>query len=352
MTRAAFLLLFLILLTSCSRLFFGPDPEGTPRESFEYLKEEVGQRYSLFGTRNLDWESISATYESQIRDSMSGEELLEVLGAYLGELQDGHVNIYTNWDYSRNWDWYLDYPSNFDMEIIERNYLGKKHWRTGPFLHTIIDSIAYVYYGSFSTPIAGKYLNALIERITPCKGLVFDIRNNGGGKLNNVKLLATKFADTTSVPLQLYFKSGPGKEDFAGPFDYRIKPSEKKKFTKPIVILTNRKSYSAATFFPALMSSYPHVTIMGDRSGGGGGIPYHLELPNGWNFRISTTITKDAQGRDIELGIPPDVEVSLDPLAVQIGRDNIIEEALQLIRDSYFNKNTDPETSKETKAQE
>ncbi|MEZ5056677.1 MAG: S41 family peptidase [Saprospiraceae bacterium] len=352
MTRAAYLFLFFILLTSCSRLFFGPDPEGSPIESFEYLKEEVGQRYSLFETKNLDWESISATYESQIKDSMSSEELLEVLGAYLGELQDGHVNIYTDFDYSRNWDWYLDYPSNFDMEIIERNYLGKRHWRTGPFFHTIIDSIAYVYYGSFSTPIAGKYLNALLERIEPCKGLVFDIRNNGGGKLNNVKMLASRFADTTRVPLQFYFKSGPGKDDFAGPFDYKIKPSTKTTFTKPIVILTNRKSYSAATFFPALMSAYPHVTIMGDTSGGGGGIPYHLELPNGWNFRISTSITKDAQGRDIELGIPPDVEVSLDPLAVQIGRDNIIETAFQYIQDKNSTKKEVPQIIEEDQGQE
>jgi hypothetical protein len=322
----------LLFLASCSRLFFGPDVKGTPTECFDYLEYEVGRRYSLFETKGLEWDSILATYRPMIHDTMSGEELLDVLGALVGELQDGHVNIYTDWNYSRNWDWYLDYPSNYDSELIERHYLGKKHWRTGPFWHTVIDSVAYVYYGSFSRPISGKTLNALMEKVKDCKGLVFDIRNNGGGKLSNVKSIASRFADTTRAPLQFYFKSGSEQDQFAGPFDYIVKPVTKNAFVKPVVILTNRKSYSAATFFPALMSAYPHVTIMGDTSGGGGGIPYHLELPNGWNFRLSTTITKDASGRNIELGIPPDINVSLDEEKAAKGIDTVIEAAFAHIR--------------------
>ncbi|MCB0662395.1 MAG: hypothetical protein KDC24_06630 [Saprospiraceae bacterium] len=110
-----------------------------------------------------------------------------------------------------------------------------------------------------------------------------------------------------------------------------------------MVILTNRKSYSAATFFPALMSAYPHVTIMGDTTGGGGGIPYHLELPNGWNFRLSTTITKDAQGRNIELGIPPDKLVSLDKEKANEGIDSVIEAALAHIKEETAPKPTQDE---------
>lgn len=328
-----FVLLSFTLFTSCSKLFFGPDVKGNPSECLDYLDYEVGRRYSLFDTKKINWDSTVAAYRPMVNDSMSGEELLDVLGSLLGELKDGHVNIYTDWNFSRNWDWYLDYPSNYDSELIERYYLGRKHWRTGPFWHTIIDSIAYVYYGSFSRPVSGEALNALMDRVKDCKGLVFDIRNNGGGKLSNVKSIASRFADTTRVPLQFYFKSGPAINQFAGPFDYKVKPAAKNTFVKPVVILTNRKSYSAATFFPALMSAYPHVTTMGDTSGGGGGIPYHLELPNGWNFRISTTITKDAQGRNIELGIPPDIAVTLDKEKAAEGVDTVIEAAFEHIRE-------------------
>ena len=42
---------------------------------------------------------------------------------------------------------------------------------------------------------------------------------------------------------------------------------------KPIVVLVNRHSYSATNFFSAYMSTLPNVTLIGDQSGGGGGVP-------------------------------------------------------------------------------
>jgi C-terminal processing protease CtpA/Prc len=292
----------------------------------------VERRYSFLEDKKIDWQTAKAKYKTQIRDSMSREELLETLTGLLGELKDGHVNILTEWDYGRYWDWYLDYPVNHYSNVVERNYLGKKHWQSGPFLNTIIDSIGYVYYGSFAAPISKKALNAVMNRMKNCKGLIFDVRSNGGGKLNNVRLLAERFADTTRTGLTFYFKKGPKPGDFDGPFDYVVKPAGDYQFTKPVVILMNRKSYSAATFWPALMSCFPHVTLMGDHSGGGGGIPYHLELPNGWEFRVSTTRTIDTKNRNIEFGIPPDFEVSMTAEDAARGADPIIERALLFIK--------------------
>ena len=66
---------------------------------------------------------------------------------------------------------------------------------------------------------------------------------------------------------------------------------------------------------------------MGDHSGGGGGIPFHFELPNGWGFRISTTRTVDRTGYNVEPGIEPDIAVSLDAEELKKGKDSIIEAA-------------------------
>ena len=217
------------------------------------------------------------------------------------------------------------------FETIERNYLGRKHWRTGPFLHTVIDSVGYIYYGSFSPSISGKHLKTVFDRMSNCKAVIFDIRNNGGGKLNNVKRLASQFADSTRRVHNFYFKTGPGKEDFTKPIGYTVKPA-KNAFTKPVVVLINRKSYSAATFFPSAMRAFPHVTIMGDHSGGGGGIPYHFELPNGWGFRISTTRTISALGENIEPGILPDIRVHMNDEDLKKGKDTMIEKALNFLK--------------------
>lgn len=320
------------MLGSCAAIFFGGKPDDSNQAVFDHFCHLIETRYSLFDLKEVDWPKSKAIYQSQIRDSMSKEELLEVLGGLLTTLKDGHVNITTDWNYARHWDWYLDYAQNFNFEIVERNYLGKDHWRTGPFLNSIIDSIGYVYYGSFATPISGRSLQALMERMKSCRGVILDLRNNGGGRLNNTRLIAQRFADTTRQALTFYYKSGPAREQFDGPFSYTIKPSGKFQFTKPVVILVNRKSYSAATFFPAIMSAFPHVCIMGDQTGGGGGIPYHFDLPNGWDFRLSTTKTIDSKGRNIEAGIPPDVAASLQPSDEKQGKDTMIEQALEFIR--------------------
>ena len=319
------------LLTSCSALFFGTETTADPHKNYDYLCEIIDTRYSLFNIKKNDWESSKKEYRKLLRDSMNDEELLEVFDELVGSLEDGHSNVYTSFNYTRHWDWYLDFPVNFNFEIIERNYLGRKHWRTGPFLHTILeDSIGYVYYGSFSPSISGKQLKAVFGRMNKCKAVIFDIRNNGGGKLSNVKRIARQFADSTRSVHSFYFKNGPGKEDFSKAIGYTVKPA-KNAFTKPVVILMNRKSYSAATFFPAAMRAFPHVTIMGDQSGGGGGIPYHFELPNGWSFRISTTRTISALGENIEPGILPDIRVHLSEEDLKNGKDTMIERAMAFL---------------------
>lgn len=321
-----------LILSSCTTLFFGQDPSGKNLETYEYLTSAIDERYALFDIKEVDWELAKSEYRNLMSDSLTDQELLKVMGHLIGNLEDGHTNIYGQFDYSRYWDWYLDYPSNFDFELIERHYLNKNYWRTGPFFHTEIDSIAYVYYGSFSPLISGKQLNYLLDKIAPMKGVVFDIRNNGGGKLLNVKILMSAFADTTRVTHDFYFKTGAGKDDFTEKVNYTIKPHKKAFNKKPVVVLTNRKSYSGATFFPAGMRVFPHVTIMGDHTGGGGGVPYHFELPNGWIFRLSATRTIDSRGKNIEPGILPDVEAFLDEKAADKGVDTVIEKAIVFIK--------------------
>ena len=45
--------------------------------------------------------------------------LFDVLGDMLNELKDGHTNLISTFNMSRYWDWYLDYPDNFDSDIQE-----------------------------------------------------------------------------------------------------------------------------------------------------------------------------------------------------------------------------------------
>src|SRR5690606_17978268 len=116
-------------------------------------------------------------------------------------------------------------------------------------------------------------------------------------------------------------------DDFTRFYEERIEPADKI-FKKPVVLLTNRSVYSAANAFASFMSTLPNVVLMGDQTGGGGGAPYSGELMNGWRFRFSTTQMVNVNKKQIENGIPVDMEQYLLPADEAKGIDTILERAI------------------------
>ena len=57
------------------------------------------------------------------------------------------------------------------------------------------------------------------------------------------------------------------------------------------MLLINRHSYSATNDFVNAMRYFPNVTLVGDKTGGGSGLPFSSELPNGWGVRFSASPT-------------------------------------------------------------
>ncbi|EPR71460.1 S41 family peptidase [Cyclobacterium qasimii] len=119
-------------------------------------------------------------------------------------------------------------------------------------------------------------------------------------------------------------------DDFSTWEDITV-PAGEDVYSGPVVVLTNRRSYSATTFFAQMMKELPQVTIVGDQTGGGGGIPVYGELINGWTYRFSGTQTIDMEGRQIEDGVLVDVRVDLNPISTAKGEDNIITTALRIL---------------------
>lgn len=134
--------------------------------------------------------------------------------------------------------------------------------------------------------------------------------------------------DEFYVYAQSRTKTGPGSEDFSSWENMSISPREGATYSGEIVLLCNRTSYSASTFFAQMMKAHPKAIIMGDDTGGGGGVPAYGELPNGWLYRFSSSQTINPKGEDIEGGVEVDQKVDLDPGDESNGVDTILEVAL------------------------
>jgi hypothetical protein len=327
------LILIFLVFASCERLFIEDDPEDDPVTNFEILWNTIDKKYSFFIYKNIDWDSIYQVYRPMVYEGMARKQLFRVMSDMLFELRDGHVNLYAEFNISRNWDWYLQYPQNFNYSLLERNYLANDYEITGgSLINKEIDSVGYIYYSSFSRNIAPAHVDYIINKFADLKGIIIDVRNNGGGNTMNAETLSGRFADIKRISHYDRYKSGPGHTDFSDPVPIYIKPDGNFRFLKPVIVLTNRSSYSATNDFVQKMSVLPHVTIMGDTTGGGGGFPIEYELPIGWKFRFSSTVSVSPDGANIEFGIPPDVVVYMDKDDELKGKDTILEEALRRLK--------------------
>ena len=264
---------------------------------------------------------------------MSSDGLFEVLGNMLAELKDGHVNLYSASNTARYWDWYLDYPRNYDESLVER-YLGRDYRISSGLKYTILDdNIGYISYTSFSDGIGEGNLDETLSYLAACNGLIIDVRNNGGGNLTYSTRFAARFTNERILTGYIQHKTGKGHSDFSEPEPIYVDPSDGVRWQKKAVVLTNRHSYSATNDFINAMRYMPNVTLLGDKSGGGSGLPFTSELPNGWGVRLSASPHLDADKQQIEFGIDPDIKMDMDTVAAYERQiDTLIEEARNLLQ--------------------
>lgn len=304
---------------------------GTPSGNFEALWKIMDEHYCFFEEKGIDWDSIHRAYAPRFNDGMTESQQLEVMGDMLGELRDGHVNLYAGFDIGRYWQFHEDYPANFS-DTLARQYLGTDYRIAGGMSYRILDdNIGYLRCGTFQYALGAGSLDDILLYFQPCRGLIIDLRGNGGGMITSAETLAARFTNETLLVGYMRHKTGRGHSDFSGMQEQRLKPSQGIRWQKPVVVLTNRSVYSAANEFVKYMKCCPRVTIVGDHTGGGAGLPFSSELPNGWSVRFSACPMYDRDKRSTEDGIAPDVSVGMTMTDFYRGRDTIIERARAII---------------------
>jgi Peptidase family S41/Tricorn protease C1 domain len=321
----------IVLFSSCEKILVEPTSSNAPTAIFEQTWKAIDEGYSFLEYKRVNWDSIGTVHRKKVNDNISDDSLFSVLNSMLYTLKDGHVNIKTPFNRSRNWEWYLGYAQNYDEGLLERNYLGK--WKiTGSFTHNRIKNAGYLHYSKFSDAVSDYDMDYIMDDYKDAKGLIIDIRDNGGGSVSNVFKILNRLTDKQLLVGKELVKNGKARNAFDAPKEVWLNPTaDSKKFLGKVIILTNRQCYSAATHFAAYAKALLNVTIVGDQTGGGGGVPFGIELSNGWILRYSATIGLDAKDFNFENGVPPTIKIDMNKADSDKGIDSILEKALSLI---------------------
>lgn len=324
------LLLTLFLFSGCD------DPtmqfDNHPKGNFDALWTILDRNYCFFEYKEIDWDAVYLDYSRRITSNMGNDALFKLMGEMLAELMDGHVNLAASHDVTRYWKWQEDYPENFDP-AIQKHYLGKDYSRASGIWYKILeDNVGYLYYNSFTSDLGDGSLDEILNRMAICKGIIIDVRNNGGGNLTNVEKLASRFFNKRTHVGYISHKIGPGHNDFSPLYPKYVESSNRVRYQKPVVVLANRGCYSATNEFVSIMKIAPLATVIGDKTGGGSGLPFSSELPNGWSIRFSASPMFNAEKEHIEFGVEPDLFVSMLDSDKRDEKDTIIETARMLLK--------------------
>lgn len=325
-----FAIMTVLTLQSCHDT---PEYKDSLYGNFDALTDIVATKYCFLREKDIDWQETSARYRDIIKPDMTLLDEFNILAALLDNLKDGHVNLVSRFNTSYYRKWWTDYPQDFNLRTLQEYYLEFDYMQTSGISYKMLpDSVGYMYYPSFSTTVGETSLDYILAILHKSKGLIIDIRNNGGGLLTNINTLVGRFIDKKITGGYIRHKTGPGAGDFSEPYPIEFEPAETGRITYsgPVMVLTNRSCYSAANNFVAVMKQLPQVRIVGARTGGGGGLPFTAELPNGWSVRFSASPITDALDQPTEFGIDPTpgYEVHGTPEDFAAGCDPILDFAI------------------------
>lgn len=329
-------LLTMLIAWSCNSCIREDVSGNSPQDNFESLWRIIDEQYCFLTYKQeeygLDWNEVHNRYAKRITTSMGSEALFEVLSEMVNELRDGHVNLSSSLATSQYREWFDAYPRNFS-DSIQSNYLRKDYINSSGLTYQILENnIGYIYCSSFSNGIGDGNLDQTLNQLAVCDGLIVDVRNNGGGNLTTAQKLAARFTNEKVLVGYMSHKTGPGHDDFSTPEPIYLEPSNGIRWQKNVVVLTNRRSFSATNDFVNCMKQLPLVTVIGDKTGGGSGLPFSSEIPNGWSIRFSASPMFDPQMNQLEFGIDPDLKVDMSSEDLQRGKDTIIETACSLLK--------------------
>lgn len=320
-----------------------------PEKNFEYLWKDFDERYALFPAKRIDWDLLYRVYRPQVTPQTDDDELFAIMSSMLTHLNDLHVRLDSkepvrSFRSGKSHEAVLEQFGSvenfirfFTQRPIHEKYLHSKLRERFENIFAyawLTDDIGYFHFNKFTdVEKSAAVTDEIVDFFKNARGIIIDVRRNGGGDDKVGKAIADRFADAKRPYMTIQDKNGPGHEDFAEPVEWFVEPDGPMQFTRPIVLLTDLTSGSAAENFALAMRVFPHATIVGDFTAGCFADADAAKLPNGWYYSLSINLFKDQNGICWEgIGVPPDLRIVNTAEDRENRKDRVLEFAINMLK--------------------
>lgn len=192
------------------------------------------------------------------------------------------------------------------------------------------NNIGYISISSFDEDCAKEFKDAYNElNKSNIKSLIIDLRNNGGGIVDEALEIADYVLEKDDVIL--ITKDKNVKEEIE-------KSTKKPIINVPIVILTNENTASSSEILTAALKEHEKAIVVGEKTYGKGVIQELITLTDGSGIKITTEEYYTPNRNKInKVGITPDKEVSLPETVtssfnVERKNDTQLQEAINILK--------------------
>lgn len=330
------------------------------------LANSIFQYGSPFSTKLLDGRVyIDNIYATNFKDAglKRGMELLEINDIPIHEHADSVVRPYVNAS-TPQWADHIIYdgleltkgrakePANLTLSdgkdtIYIENWLGK-NWgdallseRETTNFKKLKGNIGMLRIPDFQSSSVTQNFDKVYNQILDTDALIIDIRANRGGNSGYADYVATHFSadsvksDSWRTPVYnpAFASWGNPREWYVRESGYMKRPEGSTPYLKPIVILIDRGTFSAAEDFAALFKGMNRAKFVGNPTGGSTGNGVRIRLNDVVEVNICSKHDTAPDGTEfVGIGIIPDVVVNETPEQYFSGEDAYVEAALELLR--------------------
>lgn len=189
--------------------------------------------------------------------------------------------------------------------------------------------LAIIKIDAFTRPITADFASAFKQKIAGARGVILDLRNNGGGEAEAMTDVASAFLRAGIGLGQFTARDGSG---------FTIATHSKSPFVPepiaqnnlPLIVLTSERTASAAEILIAALKSSNRAMVIGAETCGCVlAIRTRHLLPDGGLLDISELDYRTATGERLEKhGIKPDETVAVERNDLYSGRDRVMERAV------------------------
>ena len=208
--------------------------------------------------------------------------------------------------------------------------LKRENVKVNPVEGEILENnIGYIAFSSFDEGTSEEFKTKYEElQAKGIKSLIIDLRNNGGGIVDEALEIANFILDKNSVILYEVDKNNNETEE---------KTTDDPIINIPIVLLTNENTASSSEILAGALKDHKKATIVGEKTYGKGVIQRLLTLPDGSGLKITSEKYLTPNRTEInKIGIEPDEKVELpetvtNVLSVERSEDTQLQKAIEIL---------------------